>query len=214
MEFSLLLSMAGFALAMSISPGPVNLVALGTGARYGFTASLRHVVGATLGFILLLLLMGLGLGGALSRWPVALGAIHWGGVLFLGWMAWQLLVDSGEVEEVEGVPPAFWYGALMQWLNPKAWLAASMGMGAYGIAGGMSQIALFTGIYLVICLGSIACWAYAGSRLQGGWSLLADCAGSIGPWRSCCCSAPPIWCARPEGRAALCTGPGWRPPGV
>jgi threonine/homoserine/homoserine lactone efflux protein len=64
MEFSLLLSMAGFALAMSISPGPVNLVALGTGARYGFTASLRHVVGATLGFILLLLLMGLGLGGA------------------------------------------------------------------------------------------------------------------------------------------------------
>lgn len=73
MEFSLLLSMAGFALAMSISPGPVNLVALGTGARYGFTASLRHVVGATLGFILLLLLMGLGLGGALSRWPVALG---------------------------------------------------------------------------------------------------------------------------------------------
>ena len=42
-----------------------------------------------------------------------------------------------------------------------------MGMGAYGIAGGMSQIALFTGIYLVICLGSIACWAYAGSRLQG-----------------------------------------------
>lgn len=167
MEFSLLLSMAGFALAMSISPGPVNLVALGTGARYGFTASLRHVVGATLGFILLLLLMGLGLGGALSRWPVALGAIHWGGVLFLGWMAWQLLVDSGEVEEVEGVPPAFWYGALMQWLNPKAWLAASMGMGTYGIAGGMSQIALFTGIYLVICLGSIACWAYAGSRLQG-----------------------------------------------
>ena len=82
-------------------------------------------------------------------------------------MAWQLLVDSGEVEEVEGVPPAFWYGALMQWLKPKAWLAASMGMGAYGIAGGMSQIALFTGIYLVICLGSIACWAYAGSRLQG-----------------------------------------------
>ena len=102
MEFSLLLSMAGFALAMSISPGPVNLVALGTGARYGFTASLRHVVGATLGFILLLLLMGLGLGGALSRWPVAAGAIHWGGVLFLCYMAWQLLVDRGQLERVEG----------------------------------------------------------------------------------------------------------------
>lgn len=167
MEISLLLSMAGFALAMSISPGPVNLVALGAGARYGFLASLRHVVGATLGFILLLLLMGLGLGGALSRWPLVAGILHWGGVLFLCYLAWQLLVDSGRVEGVDGVPPAFWYGALMQWLNPKAWLAASMGMGAYGIAGGVGQIMLFTTLYLVICLGSIACWAYAGSRLQG-----------------------------------------------
>ena len=166
MEISLLLSMSGFALAMSISPGPVNLVALGTGARYGFPASLRHVVGATLGFILLLLLMGLGLGGALSRWPVAAGAIHWGGVLFLCYMAWQLLVDRGQLERVEGAPPAFWYGALMQWLNPKAWLAASMGMGAYGVVGDVGQIVWFTSLYLVICLVSIACWAYVGSCLQ------------------------------------------------
>ena len=166
MEISLLLSMSGFALAMSISPGPVNLVALGTGARYGFPASLRHVVGATLGFILLLLLMGLGLGGALSRWPVAADAIHWGGVLFLCYMAWQLLVDRGQLERVEGAPPAFWYGALMQWLNPKAWLAASMGMGAYGAVGDVGQIVWFTSLYLVICLVSIACWAYVGSCLQ------------------------------------------------
>lgn len=166
METSLLLSMAGFALAMSISPGPVNLVALGAGARYGFPASLRHVVGATLGFILLLLLMGLGLGGALAQWPMASGAIRWGGVLFLCYMAWQLLVDGGRVEGRGEAPPAFLYGALMQWLNPKAWLAASMGMGAYGVAGGLGQILLFTGIYLVICLGSIACWAYMGSCLQ------------------------------------------------
>lgn len=166
MELNLLLSMCGFALAMSITPGPVNLVALGAGARYGFIASLRHVVGATLGFILLLLLMGLGLGGALAHWPMAAGAIRWGGVLFLCYMAWQLIRDSGELGQVEGVPPAFWYGALMQWLNPKAWLAASMGMGAYGAAGGVEPILLFSALYLVICLGSIACWAYAGHCLQ------------------------------------------------
>ncbi|WP_231867116.1 LysE family translocator [Aeromonas enteropelogenes] len=167
MEMSLLLSMAGFALAMSISPGPVNLVALGSGARYGFLASLRHVVGATLGFILLLLLMGLGLGATLLQWPLAADAQRWAGVIFLGWMAWQLLVDSGRVEGGDGVAPSFWYGALMQWLNPKAWLAASMGMGVYGAVGGSGQMMLFTGIYLVICLCSIACWAYAGSYLQG-----------------------------------------------
>ncbi|MGY3859410.1 LysE family translocator [Aeromonas intestinalis] len=166
METSLLLSMCGFALAMSISPGPVNLVALGSGAQHGFRASLRHVVGATLGFILLLLLMGLGLGALLSRWPLVVGALHWGGILFLGYMAWQLVRSGGELEGESGQRPAFWYGALMQWLNPKAWLAASMGMGAYGGAGEWGQMVMFTALYLVICLGSIACWAYVGSCLQ------------------------------------------------
>jgi threonine/homoserine/homoserine lactone efflux protein len=54
----------------------------------------------------------------------------------------------------------------MQWLNPKAWLAASMGMGAYGAVGDVGQIVWFTSLYLVICLVSIACWAYVGSCLQ------------------------------------------------
>ena len=81
-------------------------------------------------------------------------------------------------------------------------------MGAYGIAGGMSQIALFTGIYLVICLGSIACWAYAGSRLQGWLVSPAGLRWFNRAMALSCCSAPPIWCARPEGRAALCTARG------
>ena len=53
---SLFLSMAAFALAMSISPGPVNIVALSAGARYGVRASMRHVSGATIGFTALLII--------------------------------------------------------------------------------------------------------------------------------------------------------------
>ena len=54
---SLLLSMAAFALASSISPGPVNIVALSAGAQFGLRPAMRHVSGATLGFTLLLLLL-------------------------------------------------------------------------------------------------------------------------------------------------------------
>ena len=54
------ISMAAFALAASITPGPVNIVGLSSGARYGFWPSMRHVMGATLGFILLLVLAGFG----------------------------------------------------------------------------------------------------------------------------------------------------------
>ncbi|OXC78851.1 Transporter, LysE family [Caballeronia sordidicola] len=44
--------MAAFALATSISPRPVNIVALSAGAQYGLAASMRHVAGATFGFAL------------------------------------------------------------------------------------------------------------------------------------------------------------------
>ncbi|WP_198655681.1 hypothetical protein [Salinicola sp. CR57] len=59
MSSAVVLSMAAFALATSLSPGPVNLVALSTGLSYGFRHSLRHVSGATCSFTLLLLAIGM-----------------------------------------------------------------------------------------------------------------------------------------------------------
>jgi threonine/homoserine/homoserine lactone efflux protein len=163
---SLSLSMAAFALAASISPGPVNIVALGSGARYGLRASLAHVAGATLGFCLLLVLVGLGLHELLLRWPLLGMALRWGGVGFLLYMAWKLASDDGQLggEHCQHAPSA-WQGAAMQWLNPKAWLAAVAGVGAY--TGGEQQLLwLFTWIYGPICFVSVACWAWAGSVIR------------------------------------------------
>lgn len=81
-----LLSMAAFALASSISPGPVNVVALSAGAQHGLAASLRHVTGATVGFTLLLLLIGLGLHELLARFPNLIEIVKWAGVGFLLYM--------------------------------------------------------------------------------------------------------------------------------
>ncbi|EEG07273.1 LysE family translocator [Pseudogulbenkiania ferrooxidans] len=161
-----LLSMAAFALAASISPGPVNIVALGSGASHGFTASLRHVSGATVGFTVLLLLTGLGLNELLAGWPAASRLLQWGGIAFLLYLAWKLASDNGELGQNQQRCPSFRHGAIMQWLNPKAWLAALAGMGAYASDGNHSLIWQFAAIYFVICYLSIACWAYAGARLQ------------------------------------------------
>lgn len=117
----LYLSMAAFALASSITPGPVNLVALNCGARFGLRASGRHIAGATLGFTLLLLLIGLGLYELLERAPVLLRGIQWGGVAFLLCMAWRLAADDGRLQPQSATSgPSLLQGALMQWLNPKA----------------------------------------------------------------------------------------------
>ncbi|MHC2148548.1 LysE family translocator [Pseudomonas sp. 210_17 TE3656] len=164
---SLTLSMAAFALAASISPGPVNIVALGSGARYGLRASLRHVTGATLGFSLLLLLIGLGLHELLRYWPAMTEVLHAGGVAFLLYMAWKLASDRGELANRSApAAPSMLAGAILQWLNPKAWLACVAGVGAYVGEGETALLWQFTGIYFVICYLSIASWAWAGSVIS------------------------------------------------
>ncbi|MBU0563736.1 MAG: LysE family translocator [Gammaproteobacteria bacterium] len=161
------LSMAAFALASSITPGPVNLVALNCGARFGFRASARHITGSTVGFTLLLLLIGLGLYELLERAPILMRGIQWGGVAFLLYMAWRLAVDDGRLEPAAaGNGPSLLDGALMQWLNPKAWLASVAGMGLFAANGDVLRVWLFAGLYFVICYGSIACWAGAGAFLS------------------------------------------------
>jgi len=164
---SLTLSMAAFALAASISPGPVNIVALGSGARYGLWASLRHVTGATLGFCLLLLLIGLGLHELLRYWPGMTRGLHAGGVAFLLYMAWKLASDRGGLaSDSAPTAPSMLAGATLQWLNPKAWLASVAGVGAYVGEGQTALLWQFTAIYFVICYLSVASWAWAGSVIS------------------------------------------------
>lgn len=162
------LSMAAFALASSITPGPVNIVALSAGAQFGFNATLRHVSGATLGFTLLLILLGLGLNKLLVLWPVLTQVIQWAGIAFLLFMAYQLASDDGRLGQgSQPQAPSFWYGALLQWLNPKAWLASVASLGAFVADGDRLLLWQFTVIYFVICYASVACWAYTGAMLTG-----------------------------------------------
>ena len=51
---TLIFAMCSFALSMSISPGPVNLVTLSSGINHGFLRTLPFVAGASIGFSLLL----------------------------------------------------------------------------------------------------------------------------------------------------------------
>lgn len=164
---SLCLSMSAFALASSITPGPVNLVALNTGARHGVRASLPHITGATTGFTVLLLCAGLGVQGVLHQWPGLSDGIRFAGIAFLGYMAIKLAFDKGHLHPAAARrTPGFWHGAALQWLNPKAWLASIAGMGAFAAEPQLDRVLLFATLYYLICYASILCWAWAGSHLR------------------------------------------------
>ena len=162
---TLILSMAAFALVASLSPGPVNLVGFNTGLTHGWRPALWHVAGATLGFVVLL--VGLGLHEVLAAWPALLWILRVAGALFLLYLAWKLARASGDLGSgAVAACPGFRDGALLQWLNPKAWLAAAAGVALF-VGEDRGRLALFAGLYLVICFASLACWAVAGQWLRG-----------------------------------------------
>ena len=167
MTSTLLLAMASFALVASISPGPVNSLALASGVRHGFRRSLGFVTGATVGFTALLLLAGIGMAEIVARLPVLNMAMRLAATAFLFYLAIRLwrAGDGMAAATMEG-PPTLWLGASLQWLNPKAWIAALAGMGAFGLQGGMTTVLVFAALYFAICYLSIALWAYAGSQLS------------------------------------------------
>ncbi|MBN7822132.1 LysE family translocator [Bowmanella yangjiangensis] len=167
MSFAMLLSMGAFALAASISPGPVNLVCLSSGTRYPVAQGLIFVTGATLGFVLLFLAIGLGLYSAMQLVAGLDNLLRWLGAVFLLYLSLQLMRDNGRLSDDRKLSaPGFFTGALMQWLNPKAWLASASGIAAYTNGQDIWQVAVFAGLYLPICWLSLSCWVYAGAYLQ------------------------------------------------
>ncbi|NGO89990.1 LysE family translocator [Vreelandella stevensii] len=167
MNTALLLPMSAFALAASISPGPVNIVCLSSGTHYPIRKGLIFVTGATTGFLVLFLGIGMGLYSLLQVMPWLEEALKWAGILFLLYLSARLLRHDGHLgEHNPNKAPGFVTGAAMQWLNPKAWLASAAGIGAYTHGNDPYLIALFAALYLPICWLSLASWVYAGVFLK------------------------------------------------
>ena len=62
MTAELLLAFVAFALVTSITPGPNNMMLLASGVNFGIRRSLPHMLGISLGFMVLVIAVGMGLG--------------------------------------------------------------------------------------------------------------------------------------------------------
>ncbi|RLA57056.1 MAG: LysE family translocator [Gammaproteobacteria bacterium] len=163
---SLIIAMSLFALSMSVSPGPVNLVTFSSGLNYGFMRSLPFVAGAALGFTLLLVVVGLGLGEIIALSPVLMQVLAYTGTAFICYMGYKIATAHPELPGASERQPHFFQGAALQWLNPKAWIASLSGVSAFEATLG-NGLFIFASLYLVICFFSIAVWAFAGARVSG-----------------------------------------------
>lgn len=167
---TLLLAMLSFSLSMSISPGPVNLTILSSAMNYGVRRTWAFISGATVGFTALLAAVCFGLYQILLLFPVLLDIIAVLGAGLLLWMGWKMVSAAGEKVQPISNPthqqaPTFMQGALLQWLNPKAWIAAVAGTALFSASQNSHHLLWFILIYFVVCYGSLLLWGIAGEYL-------------------------------------------------
>ena len=163
-------ALAGFSFVSSITPGPNNFMLLASGVNYGFVRTIPHMLGIVVGFALLLLCVGFGLGQLLETWPPAYTALKIAGGAYLVYLAWRIAM-SGPVGEVErtgrGRPMNFVEAAAFQWVNPKAWVMAVTSMSLFTnptsyAASVLTVIVVFTAINLPC----VSAWCGMGMGLR------------------------------------------------
>ena len=159
-----------FALAMGLTPGPNNVMLASSGSRFGIRRTLPHLAGVTLGFPLMLFLVGIGLASVL----VASASLQLGmkivSCAYLLWLAFQIARSTSAGGDGErGKPLSFLQAAAFQWVNPKAWLMAVGAISAYTAGRGSQlyvQVAIVALITLAVTLFSTLTWTAFGAAIR------------------------------------------------
>lgn len=169
-----LLALIAYSFVTSITPGPNNLMLLSSGVNFGFSRSIPHMLGIGIGFVVLLLAVGFGLGAVLSAFPALHTALKIAGAAYLLYLAWKIaMTRSVSGREGQNVRPlTFLDAAAFQWVNPKAWVMAVTAMAVYSDPRSpFVSVLLISAAFGIVNLPCISVWAGFGTALRG---FLAD----------------------------------------
>ncbi|MGY5775430.1 LysE family translocator [Rhizobium hainanense] len=168
MALDTFLALLLFAFTTSITPGPNNMMLFASGVNFGFRRTIPHMLGIGVGFLSLLLGVGLGLGAVLHTVPLLYTVLKFAGGAYLVWIAWKI-GTSRSLTESEGSaqPMSFISAAAFQWVNPKAWVMAVTAMATYTNEQLYLVTVLLVGLaFAAVNLPSVSTWAGFGSALR------------------------------------------------
>lgn len=125
MEIGYFVSLFSFLFVAAITPGPNNLLLTNSAARFGLLSSLPVMLGIILGMQLILSLVAFGVGSIILNYPAIDTLMQLAGSLYLIWLACRLItapLPSAQNSEYCAFAVGWWQGAILQLVNPKAWL--------------------------------------------------------------------------------------------
>ena len=172
MTAELFAALAIFALVSSITPGPNNLMLMTSGINFGVRRTIPHMLGVSLGFTLMIALIGLGIMQIIEAVPGSTLIITTLSGLYLLYMAWKIATTDtspagNDAAVAKSKPFTFIQAALFQWVNPKAWTMALTAISAYAPkAQGWVGVVVVAGVFGAINLPSTGAWAVIGAKMR------------------------------------------------
>lgn len=166
MTLEILSALILFAFVSSATPGPNNLMLMASGANYGFARSIPHMLGISIGFAVMIVLVGAGLARVFDAYPISYTVLKITSVLYLGFLAWKIAHAAPiRTADASGQPLTFLQAAAFQWVNPKAWAMALTALSVYAPGQTLKAFAMVALVFGTVNLPAITLWTMLGQQM-------------------------------------------------
>ena len=167
-DINILIALISFYFVMYVTPGPNNAMVLASGLKFGFLKTIPHMSGITIGHVMQLILVCLGLGKIFQIIPYLQNTLKILCAIYLLYLGYKIIGSFSKIKENDSRPLKFHEAALFQIINPKAWTISSMAASGFLPKDGNLVYSIFfiALIALIICPLSISPWAAFGSAIR------------------------------------------------
>tara|TARA_Y100001949_G_scaffold44818_1_gene36980 strand:+ start:65 stop:667 length:603 start_codon:yes stop_codon:yes gene_type:complete len=167
-DLNLFIGLVTFYFVMYVTPGPNNAMVLTSGVKFGFSKTIPHMSGITIGHVCQTVVVCLGLGKIFQMFPNIQNALKIICSLYLLYLGYKIIGSFSKIKKDGSRPLKFYEASLFQLVNPKAWTISTM------VASGflpndekLTISILFISITaLIICPLSISVWAAFGTGIR------------------------------------------------
>jgi threonine/homoserine/homoserine lactone efflux protein len=140
---------------------------MASGANFGFRRTIPYMSGVSIGFSVMIVLVGAGLVQVFEIYPVLHLVLKVVSVIYLLWLAWKIANAAPPKSKItsESTPFTFIQAALFQWVNPKAWTMALTAISAYTADQNFAAVLLVALIFGIVNLPSVSSWTVLGQQM-------------------------------------------------
>ena len=167
-DVNLFFALVSFYFVMYVTPGPNNAMVLTSGIKFGFSKTIPHMSGITIGHVFQTIVVCLGLGKIFQMFPEIQDILKIICALYLLYLGYKIIGSFSKIKNDGSRPLKFYEASLFQLVNPKAWTISTM------VASGflpkderlIISISFISITALIICPLSISVWAAFGSGIR------------------------------------------------